>query len=46
MKNDDSSLSMTPSLRIKNLKIDKFNDFCSISIIPVGQTYLEMLFPL
>ena len=34
------------SLLIKILKIDKFCDFCAISIITVGQTYLDMLFPL
>ena len=32
------------SLLIKILKIDKIGDFRAISIITVGQTYLEMLF--
>ena len=37
---------MTLSLRIKILKNDKFGEFRAISIITVGQTYLEMLSPI
>ena len=36
---------MTSSLRIKNFKINKFDDFLVISILKVRQTYLGMLPP-
>ena len=45
-KNDDSSLCYDVIIASKILKIDKFDDFRVISIITVGQTYLEMLFSL
>ena len=37
---------MKSSLLIKILKIDKFGDFSSVSILTLRWTYLEMLSPL
>ena len=42
-KNNDPSLCYDVIITHQNLKIDKFDDFCALSIIVVGQTYLDVI---